>query len=673
VRIPVPGRWILLLAAGVAAIIIRCWVVWLHRAPSSTEQETAPDIETSGDSGSNEADRATLASTFEIATKKVELAELSGSPPAAAQQGTQGVESFSDDFSSANLDKKKWSITRKNDFAEFAVDTIKADGGNGRLRLRCGTIGTDDATVKVLGVASKQPLDLSGRKRLALDFDWNDQSNGCYLTGGFYLCPALTDGNPGDEADWLRIEYVGVPPGKKGRAAIWLKKGGKTRWLYDEGWPRRRNGRELGVQHVEVFFQGGSWRVLENGRLLYDSQGRKLPFREAHLYLQMSSHSNYPPREVFFDNVAFGPVRESSAEPVGAETPPKHESTAAKENTAFHVERARAHAARGEWAEAEDAYEHALRLEAEAEGRWGLHRELARVCQERGWREKRLEHLGLAADLCTDPQVRSELRSEIARMHCEAGHHKEAEAVHRQIVADAPPERRQQAVEQLWNLQRRTGRLRERIEELERTAAANPKNETPLRSLSYIHSCITRNPTREAEALQKLVALRPDDLALLRRLAAVSERSHQRETVLESYEKLCERDPRNRAFYCERASTFCRNEGDRDLAAKWAEAIFGQDEESHSLRASAARQFKRLQFRDRAEKEYQKAIQLAPEGPVRERYSLEFASLLLEIGKRDRAADTCAPIATASKSAANRNQASLLLQQIRAGSATTGK
>ena len=34
------------------------------------------------------------------------------------------------------------------------------------------------------------------------------------LTGSFYLCPAATSGNPENENDWLKFEYIGVPPGK---------------------------------------------------------------------------------------------------------------------------------------------------------------------------------------------------------------------------------------------------------------------------------------------------------------------------------------------------------------------------------------------------------------------------------------------------------------------------
>jgi len=186
------------------------------------------------------------------------------------------VEVFGDGFGTTGLDASKWTATRGNDFADFAIDLVKAEADERgcRLRLRCGTIGTDDATVRFLGVASNAMLDLTGRKQLSLDFDWNDQSNGCYLTGGLYLCPTLTHANPGDEESWLRVEYVGVPPGKKARAAIWLKDKGRESWLYDEGWPKKqRAGRVIGKQHLAVTFNNGKWEVHEDGKMLCQRSG----------------------------------------------------------------------------------------------------------------------------------------------------------------------------------------------------------------------------------------------------------------------------------------------------------------------------------------------------------------------------------------------------------------
>ena len=45
---------------------------------------------------------------------------------------------------------------------------------------------------------------------------------------------------------------------------------------------------------------------MENGKTLWQTKWDGFGFATAHLYLQMSSHSNYRAREVFFDQVSVG-------------------------------------------------------------------------------------------------------------------------------------------------------------------------------------------------------------------------------------------------------------------------------------------------------------------------------------------------------------------------------
>lgn len=218
--------------------------------------------------------------------------------------------SLKDDFSSAPKSAERWFVTRKNDFAECLVGIVpdKAGAREGRLRLGCATRGTDDRTVKYLGIATRARARLKPSARLSFDLDWNDQANGCYLTGAMLLCPTLTTENPEDQPQWFKLEYVGVPPGKNARAAIWLKNGvNRLKPLHDEGWPKeQRTGRQIGRQHVELDIKDGRWAIRENGAVLSTSDATGvLPFDEAYVYLQMSSHSNYPRREIFFDNVWF--------------------------------------------------------------------------------------------------------------------------------------------------------------------------------------------------------------------------------------------------------------------------------------------------------------------------------------------------------------------------------
>ena len=73
---------------------------------------------------------------------------------------------------------------------------------------------------------------------------------------------------------------------------------------------KNREGRPLLVQKMEMVLTDGKLKVLENGQAVYESPEKVVLFKKAHLYLQMSSHSNYPPREIFFDNVRIVPAPE---------------------------------------------------------------------------------------------------------------------------------------------------------------------------------------------------------------------------------------------------------------------------------------------------------------------------------------------------------------------------
>lgn len=236
------------------------------------------------------------------------VALLAGSA-AGAGEPTAGAAAalcdFQERFSSDALNEQVWRITRQNDFQESTIDIVGAATGNGRLRMRAATLGTDDSTVKFHGVRTLKPVvDFSRLTDVSVEIDWNNQRNGCYLKAGLYLCPQATDSNPRAERDWLKVEYIGVPPGRNGRCLVASKVRGGLRHLFTEGWPKeQRTGRRIDVQHVRVRIGPRSLKLFENGTLLFELPQHKLEFTKAYVYLQMSSHNNYPAREVFFDNV----------------------------------------------------------------------------------------------------------------------------------------------------------------------------------------------------------------------------------------------------------------------------------------------------------------------------------------------------------------------------------
>lgn len=206
---------------------------------------------------------------------------------------------WNDAFDSGRLDPKRWIATSEADFEEKTIDVV-----NSRLRLRAATEGTDDSTVKFLGVRSARRFRFGTETRFRVDLDWNNQANGSYLTAGMILAPKSNGGNPLREADWLMVQYHGVPPGKNGRIEISMKNRGRQMTLFEEGWPERnREGRPISLQNIEVVIRGRAVEVWENGERIFQSKPDALLFDSAHIYLQMSTHSNYRARELFFDNV----------------------------------------------------------------------------------------------------------------------------------------------------------------------------------------------------------------------------------------------------------------------------------------------------------------------------------------------------------------------------------
>ncbi len=215
---------------------------------------------------------------------------------------------WSDTFDSGKLDNAAWRPTSQSDFNVKVIDVFDK-GKDGvpdfRLRLRADTMGTDDATVKYLGVRSVRKFTLRPGTRISAQLDWNEQVNGSYLSSALILSPELTSRNPLENQNYLKVEYFGVPPGINARMAVGMKSQGRENpMLFTEGWPEtNRSGRRIQKVDVAIVVKAAGFEVLENDRVLFDSQKLRVPFATTYLYLQMSTHSNYRVRELFWDNI----------------------------------------------------------------------------------------------------------------------------------------------------------------------------------------------------------------------------------------------------------------------------------------------------------------------------------------------------------------------------------
>jgi hypothetical protein len=210
---------------------------------------------------------------------------------------------WTEDFAGSHLDTNRWQTTSEGDFREWDVSVTPA-ADTFRLAISADTQGTRDDTVKFVGVRGKSPIRIERDVRVSVDLDWNKQSNGSYLSAAVVLCPYETSESPFKLSDWLKVEYVGVPPGTNARMVVGLKKRGQERTLHQEGWPEtNRSGRPIGLQHLVIVFHGRSMQVWENDRLAYDAKERVADFESAFLYLQVSSHSNFRRRTILFGDI----------------------------------------------------------------------------------------------------------------------------------------------------------------------------------------------------------------------------------------------------------------------------------------------------------------------------------------------------------------------------------
>jgi hypothetical protein len=204
-------------------------------------------------------------------------------------------------FDSNRLDPQRWQRTQDGDARAQAAEIVP---GGHRLRVAADTRGARDDALTSVGVMTRCPLPVGADTRVRVRLDWGPPPNGSYLAGAVVLSPHATSGDPAKTSDYLSVGYVGVPPGRNARLVVKARVYGEVRTLFADGWPdENRAGRHVGKSEIEVAWRGAGLEVRENGRIVYAGRAAEAPFAAAHVYLQMTSHSNYAERAIHFDGV----------------------------------------------------------------------------------------------------------------------------------------------------------------------------------------------------------------------------------------------------------------------------------------------------------------------------------------------------------------------------------
>ena len=224
---------------------------------------------------------------------------------AAVYPWTGTASTWREDFASGRLDPARWQQTLDGDFRTRSTDVVASNVGAGyRLRLVADTRGTRDDIVKHFGIGSRCAVSLRPDGLLHVIIDWGPPPNGSYLAASVILSPNAVASDPTATRDWFSVGYVGVPPGHNARLLVTASAGGVVRTLYADGWPdRNRQGRSIERAEIDIAWRGTSLQIRENGRLVHTAAAAEILFSSAHVYLQLSSHSNYPARAVHFENL----------------------------------------------------------------------------------------------------------------------------------------------------------------------------------------------------------------------------------------------------------------------------------------------------------------------------------------------------------------------------------
>ena len=213
-------------------------------------------------------------------------------PPAAG---------FQDAFDSLSLER--WTPVRSHDAKREVLETRE-----GRLVLGLDTLGTDDATVKAVGVRTARPIDVAAGARITATFDWGAQENTSYLAAGIFLSPEARE-NAREAEDWIAVQLVGVPPGQTARPLVTARSRGRMIELAAFGWPIEKPSRPLGRETIGIEIRGTSLRVDFGGKEVFATAESPVLLERAWLYLHFHGHSNYPLREIAFDDITVAQLR----------------------------------------------------------------------------------------------------------------------------------------------------------------------------------------------------------------------------------------------------------------------------------------------------------------------------------------------------------------------------
>ena len=289
----------------------------------------------------------------------------------------------------------------------------------------------------------------------------------------------------------------------------------------------------------------------------------------------------------------------------------------------YHFELAQVHQRYGKFDEAQQCYTRGIevakspQLKVRILSAWGHW--LAKTKKPDEARAKFEQALAVAENERTKCQIALSL----ARALEQAGKIDEA-AKHYEYVAShaETPWLRESAQNQLFSAYRKAGKLDEMVKRYQDALAADPKDEAAMRALLAIHSRIKPDTGKALAVCEQLSALKPDDAAVLTKLADLHLRARQTDKAIAIYEKLAEQQPAQKSRYYERISHAYLTTKDKEKAVQWAEKIVQSDSKSAHAWSRFAEVCLRADQPQKAVAAFQQAVSVARSDSQREMYQL---------------------------------------------------
>jgi hypothetical protein len=200
--------------------------------------------------------------------------------------------------------REEWAVSREGHPAAVMCDWTP-DG----LILGVDTKRTSAGDeVHAVLARTKRAIPVGAGLRFRARLDARPPENGSYRSAGLLV---TADQAPSRALDALRpavrIEVVGVPPGNAARlSGSVLDDLPRSRSLFEDGWPARREGRAIEKVTLAIEVRRDSLVLFEDGREV--GRAPRGFSGEVFVVLYATSHANYPARPVVFEEVVVEPI-----------------------------------------------------------------------------------------------------------------------------------------------------------------------------------------------------------------------------------------------------------------------------------------------------------------------------------------------------------------------------